>query len=73
METKDKLIPIRTCNDQFEAEVLRTRLQSEGIDAVTHDCNPASYLLSPYGTVGGRVELLVRAADAGKADEVLKE
>ena len=72
METKDKLIPIRTCNDQFEAEVLRARLQSEGIDAVTHDCNPASYLLSPYGTVGGRVELLVREADVDKAEQALQ-
>lgn len=71
METQDKLIAVRTCNDQFEAEVLCTRLQSEGIDATIRNRTDAAYLLSPYGPTG-YFEVLVRAADAGKADEVLK-
>lgn len=62
------LTVIRTYINNFDAELARGALEAAGIDAMVRadDCGGTR----PHLWVGG-VELLVRAEDASRADEVL--
>ena len=62
------LLVLRTYVNAFEAELARGALEAAGIDAMIRadDCGGTR----PHLWMGG-VELLVRAEDAERADEVL--
>jgi hypothetical protein len=68
MSAEDHLVVLRTYLNHLEADLLRTVLEAAGIDAFVRsdDCGG----MRPHLWMGG-VDLLVRAEDLPKADEVL--
>jgi hypothetical protein len=64
----DELRVIRTYVNHFEADVAHSALEAAGIDSMIRadDCGG----VRPHLWMGG-IELLVRAEDADRADEVL--
>lgn len=56
----------------FEAEIVRSRLESDGIPAMIMN-NSMSAIFSTYTAMAGPVSVLVNPQDEGRAIELLKE
>ena len=68
----DEPVTIRTCRDIQEAEIVRSALEADGIEAFIPDANVASlYPPQVLDTDGVRVQ--VAAEDAERAREVLDQ
>ena len=66
----DEPVTIRTCRDVQEAQLIRSMLEAGGIQAFIPDENTASLYPSQVLDTNG-VRVLVAAADAGRARELL--
>jgi hypothetical protein len=68
-EMKQDLIAIRTFMNESEATIARSALEAFGIECVfgRDDCGG----MRPSLTMSEGIRLLVRPADAGRAEEVL--
>jgi Putative prokaryotic signal transducing protein len=64
------LIVVRTFADRFEAELAHSVLEAAGIDSVVRSDDAGG--LRPALAFSNGAELLVRGADAERADEVLR-
>ena len=69
--TDTELVTVRKFESPFEAHMARTKLESNGIEAVVVDEHLADYNMI-YGRTMGGVRLLVRAADGARARDVLE-
>ncbi len=56
----------------FEAEVVRSRLESDGIPAMIMN-NSMSAIFSTYTAMAGPVSVLVNPQDQDRAEQLLKE
>lgn len=56
----------------FEAEVVRARLESDGIPAMVMN-NTMSAIFSTYTAMAGSFKVLVNPEDKDRADQLLKE
>jgi hypothetical protein len=64
------LIVVRTFADRFEAELAHSALEAAGIEAIVRSDDAGG--LRPALAFSNGAELLVRAADAPRADEILR-
>jgi hypothetical protein len=64
------LVVVRTFNDRIEAELAQSALEAAGIDSILRSDDAGGQ--RPHMAYTNGVELLVRAGDAGQADEVLR-
>lgn len=65
------LVKLRTCATSFEAQIIRTHLESEGIPCAVTDENMNSIYGGAVGAFSPRV--LVREEDLEKARAILAE
>ena len=56
----------------FEAEIVRSRLESDGIPAMIMN-NSMSAIFSTYTAMAGPVSVLVNPQDLDRAEQLLKE
>jgi len=56
----------------FEAEIVRSRLESDGIPAMIMN-NSMSAIFSTYTAMAGPVSVLVNPQDQDRAEQLLKE
>lgn len=68
---KTSLIVLETFYNRIEAHIVKTKLESEGIDSTLHDDTMMSVLPLQDEIFGG-VKLLVREEDFEKALEILQ-
>jgi len=67
---EERLIVLRNCGDEIQAELVRGILNSEGIPSMMRRLlNP---LTSPYGELFGGVDVLVLPEDRPRALEILE-
>lgn len=66
----ERLVILRNCGDEIQAELVRGILEAEGIPSMMRRLlNP---LTSPYGELFGGVDVLVLPEDRPRAQEVLE-
>lgn len=65
------IVKLKTCANGFEAQVIRTRLESEGIPCVVADENMDSIYANAVGAFSPRV--LVREEDLERARAILAD
>ena len=69
----DELVTVATCAQAFEAEVIRGRLESAGIEAYVQAMGwKGVYFGSSFGGVGG-ISVQVPETDADLARDILKD
>lgn len=70
-EPQLELVTIRAFNNEVDAELAKTQLESEGIRCFLSgdDCGG----LRPALTMTNGIKLVVRADDAARAEEILSE
>ena len=68
MNATDKLVCIFVANTAFEAEVVRAKLEANGIDAVVRDTTGVANVSSPYAP--GNFNVLVLESDKATAEEL---
>jgi len=66
----DEIVTVAAYRYPTEAELARLRLEAEGIECIV--VNALSPLLIHPATMGGGVQVQVRAEDAGRASDILK-
>ena len=67
----DQLVTVRNCNWLQEAEVIKSVLAAEGIEAEIPD-EQLMGVQPLYGAGIGGVKVMVRASDLERAEDVLK-
>lgn len=72
MHEREDLVPVASFENLSLAEVARTLLQAEGIEAVLQD-RPLASLLPPVAIANGGLVLLVSPDELDRAREVLAE
>ena len=65
-----EIVVLRTYNDLFSAEVAKSALEAAGIECLVRSDNGGGQYPAALAWSNG-VELLVREADAARADEIL--
>ena len=66
----NELVVVRTFNDQFAANVAKSALDAAGIDSLVRSDDAGGQYTSVLAFTKG-VEIVVRAEDAQRAEEVL--
>jgi hypothetical protein len=69
--SETELVVVRTFSDQFAADVAKTALDAAGIENFVRSDDAGG--MRPGMWMGNGVELIVRAEDAKRADEILSE
>ena len=64
------LVVVRTFGNEIDAELARSALEAAEIDAMVRSDNAGG--MRPAMSMSNGVELLVRAEDAKRADEILR-
>ena len=68
----DNLVAIRTFDHLYDAQPIKIRLESEGIDCIISDDD--SLYMGWFGAKAyGGVAVLVKKSDAKRAEEILRE
>lgn len=65
------LVKLKTCANSFEAQLIKTKLESEGIPAMVADENMGSIYGNAVGAFNPRI--LVRDEDEERALAILRE
>ncbi|MEH0153215.1 DUF2007 domain-containing protein [Limibacter armeniacum] len=66
-----KLVTLKTFNTPIEANILKSKLEEEGIHCFIHDENLGS--IGSFGMATGGIKIKVSEADLAKALEILNE
>jgi len=72
MQKDDEIVTFRTFYNPMEAEIIRTKLEANGIPSFISD-ESLGILYPVYNQGGGGIKLKVFAKDAEKCEEVLTE
>lgn len=67
----DQLVKIKTCANSFEAQIIKTKLESEGIPCMIADENISALYADAVFAFNPRI--LVREEDEKRALEILDE
>jgi hypothetical protein len=67
-----KVIRLMTCKTAFEANLIKGRLENEGIPSFLTGENFTTLMPNFLGSFGSGVQVMVFEKDKEKADEVLK-
>ena len=71
MGNDEKMVAIATCNDIFSAQVIVSKLCSNGVEAFIRDKTGISYLSSPYASTGD-FDVLVLESNLKAAEEIIQ-
>jgi hypothetical protein len=72
MQKDDEIVTFRTFYNPMEAEIVRTRLEANGISSLITD-ESLGTLYPVYNQGGGGIKLKVFAKDVEKCEEILSE
>ena len=72
MQKDDEIVTFRTFYNLMEAEIIRTKLEANGIPSFISD-ESLGILYPVYNQGGGGIKLKVFAKDVEKCEEVLTE
>ena len=72
MQKDDEIITFRTYYNPMEAEIIRTKLEANGIPSFIAD-ESLGILYPVYNQGGGGIKLKVFARDVEKCEEILSE
>ena len=71
MQKDDEIVTLRTFYNPMEAEIVRTRLEANGIPSLITD--ESLGVLYPVYNQGGGIKLKVFAKDVEKSEEILSQ
>lgn len=72
MQKDDEIVTLRTFYNPMEAEIVRTRLEANGIPSLITD-ESLGVLYPVYNQGGGGIKLKVFAKDVEKCEEILSQ